>query len=182
MAAQEKFLIPADELSLSDKKAFRAGAIAAGKLLAVETKAVRSMDACVVRHADPLTDFGMVAGGWVSAALAVVGNQYSVFNALTPQLANNRVAVFYAVAVEAIPFPVSLLSFREGVVATTTYAVFDLEQLVTMQQQLGYFSTPIPYEPQKVLNVSVTARIVAGVSRIWLGCYIIEPGGSVVSG
>ena len=181
MGAQETFLIPTDELTLSDKKAFRAGAIAAGKQYAVENKAIPSLDQCVVRNAETVADFGMAAGGWVSAALAVVGNPYSLLNALTPVLGQNRVAVFYAIAIEAFPIPISQIAFREGVVATTTYAVFDVEQLVTMNQQLGYFSRPVPYGPGKVLNISGTCRIIAPVSRIWLGCYIIEPGGPVVS-
>lgn len=182
MAAQEKFIIPVDELSLSDKKAFRAGAIAAGITRAVRTGAIAGPDQCVVRHADPVTDFGMAAGGWVTAALAVAGTAVSAMNALTPTLANNRVAVFYGIAVETFPIPINLLSFREGAAAGTTYAVFDVEQLVTMQQQMGYFSTPIVYDPQRVLNIVVTPRIATGVTaRVWLGCYIIEPGGPVIS-
>lgn len=182
MAAQIKQLIPTDELTLTDKATFRRQAIERGIARAVAVKAIAGPDQCVVRHADPVADFGMAAGGWLTNALAVVGTQYSVFNALTPTLANNRVAVFYAVAIETFPIPVNILAFREGAVAGTTYAQFDLEQLVTMQQQLGYFSEPVVYDPQRVLNVVATCRIAtAAAARVWMGCYIIEPGGPVIS-
>ena len=183
MGAQIKTLIPTDELTLTDKMGFRKQAIEAGLNRALAVGVIPNREQGVVRHADPVTDFGMVAGGWLTAALAVAGTQYSCFNALTPTLANNRVAVFYAVAVETFPIPINLLAFREGVAAGTTYAIFDVEQLSTMQQQLGYFSNPVVYDPQRVLNVVVTCRIVtAAVARVWLGCYIIEPGGPVISG
>ena len=188
MASIWKYLIPVDFMSFSDIKSAREKAINAGISAAIKSGAISSADHCVVREADPVVDFLAGVGGWLTMTLAVVGTPVSVFSsavpaALNPTLANNRFAVFYSVSVEDFPFPVTQLSFREGVQAGTTYAVFDLESLTTVNQQVGFFSEPVPYEPQRVLNIVVTPRLAtAAQARVRLGCYIIEPGGPVISG
>jgi hypothetical protein len=176
-----KYLLPIDDLTLADTRKLRHDAVMAGIARAVATRAIPSAEEALIRDADPVTDFGMAAGGWLTAALAVVGTQYSVMNALTPTLANNRVAVFYGVWLEAIPVAANLLSFREGAAAGSTYAMFNLEQLTARQQLAGYFSEPVTYDPQRVMNIVVTARVVAAAQRIGLMCFIIEPRGPVVS-
>lgn len=192
--------IPTDELTLTDMKEFRKGAKNSGIKRAVALRiapaeGLQTMPdgstrhpGLVVRTAQNIADFGCGQEWWLTMPLLVAGAQYSVFAtavpaALTPILANNRVAVFYKVSVETVPGPVSLLSFREGAAAGTTYAVFDLEDIYVKQVPEMYFSEPVVYDPQRVLNVVVTCRLVPpGVAaQVRLGCYIVEPIGPVIS-
>lgn len=186
---QLSFIRPTEELENDPGKIaiLIRQAIDLGTNRAIAAKAIVSKEQSKVREVDPVVDFGAGVGGWITMPLNAVGTQYScictaVPVALTPQLANNRVAVFYKVSVETAGFPVSQLSFREGAVATTTLAVFDLEGLASTLKADGYFTEPVIYDPQKVLNIVVTARIATTVfARVRLGCFIIEPGGSVIS-
>jgi len=181
------YLIPTEEITLTDRKDFRNRAIEAGIRRAIALKVIGDRTQAEVREADPVTDFGCGVGGWQTMPLLVVGNQYSVFAtavpaALTPQLAVNRLAIFYKVGVETAPTPVQILQFREGVAAGSTYGWFDLEGLATKLEPEGYLSEPMVYDPQRVLNIVVVARIATlAQARVRLGCFIIEPKGPVVS-
>ena len=204
------YLIPTEDLTLTDTKRFRQAAVNRGIQLAVGLRIVPIGEllvngvsyvegmrippeaelhhpSLVVRHADNVVDFGAGVGGWLTMTLAVVGTAVSVFAtavpaALTPTLAVTRVAIFYSVSVETTPMPVNLLTFTEGVAAGTTYAVFDLEELAVKQSLSGYFTEPVVYKPQKVMNIQVTPRIATGAqARVRLGCFIVEPTGAVIS-
>jgi len=170
------YLIPTEELTLSDIKAFRGGAAEAGIAMAIK-HSIGARDGLVVRAAENIADFTTTLDQWNTAALNVVGTNYTVFNgAANPTLAVNKVAVFYKVGIETAPNPVGLLSFRRGAAAGTTLAVFDTEQLVNKLTSDGYFSEPVVYGPQTVLNVVVMARIATLLlARVQLGCFIIEP-------
>lgn len=189
MAYQRSYVIPTEELTLTDIKQARADATAAGIKRAMALKIATSEDGLLVRECDNVIDFGCGVGGWLTMPLLVAGNLYSVFAtavpaALTPVLAVNRIAVFYKVGIETAPTPVDQLNFREGVAAGTTYAVFDLEGLATKLVPDGYFTYFPVYDPQRTLNVVVRCRIVLGVgvqARVRLGCFIIEPTGPVIS-
>jgi hypothetical protein len=142
------------------------------------------------RHAQNIADFGTTGREqWLTATINAVNAQFSMWSTaaapavgLNPTLANNKVAVFYNVAVLTTPNPVSLLSFRLGAAAGTTKAVFDLEQIEAQLICEGYFSLPIAYDPQDVLNVVATSKINTGAqAQVILGCYIIEPVGTTIS-
>jgi len=183
MSFQLKVINPVEDLTLTDRQNHRMRAINAGLDRAVAKGIAPSRDELIVRHAQNIADFGTAADQWLTAALAVVGTAYTVFNNIaTPTLATTRVAVFYKATVVTAPIPVSILSFREGAAAGTTKAVYDLEQLDGYLVPSGYLSEPVVYDPQQVLNVVATARIATGAQcRLILGCYIIEPKGAVIS-
>jgi len=182
-------IIPSDQLTLTEKARLRRDAVERGIDRAV-VKLGASRAELTYRHAQNIADFGTTGREqWLTATLAAVNTQYSVWTTLAapavglvPQLANNKVAVFYSVAVLTVPNPVSLLSFRLGAAAGTTKAVFDLEQIEAQLICEGYFSLPVPYDPQDVLNVVVTSKIAtAAQAAVVLGCYIIEPVGTTIS-
>jgi hypothetical protein len=184
MTSAYKYILPVDDLTEGDKAAFRRAAINAGMLRAIKTKVVTAEDEALVRDADPLTDFATPAGGWATLAFAAVGtlvNAMGLALGAPAQLANNRVAVFYGYWYETLPLAASTLSFREGAAAGSTYAVFNLEQLAARNQTACYFSEPIWYDPQRVMNIVYNPRVVAGVQRMGLMTFIIEPRGPVVS-
>lgn len=177
-----KTLIPAKELSL--------GQISEMKMRAIQTGLARAKNRLgldpgqlVVREPQNIADFGAALEQWNTAALAVVGTAYSVFQAIAaPAVANNQVIVWVGVGVETTPIPASLLNFRQGAGGGTTYAQFDLERLVNLLEPEGYFSEPVIYEPNEVMNITVTARIATALlARVRLMGYIIEPPGQVIS-
>ncbi len=176
-------LIPKEDCTLGMVQEFKRAAIEKGIERAKTRGIAGSENELIVRHAENIADFGTALDQWNTAALAVVGTAYSVFQAIAaPALANNKVAVFYGVGIEAAPNPVSLLNFRQGAAGGTTYAVYDTEQLVNGLRPEGYFSEPIWYDPSDVMNITVTARIAtAAAARIQLFCYIIEPKGPIIS-
>ncbi len=181
-----KVIIPDSELSLSDMKMAKEMAIKKGIERALARGIAGNENELIARHAQNIADFGTAIEQWNTAALAVIGTAYSVFQAIAaPALANNKVAVFYKAGVETTGQPVSLLNFRQGAGGGTTYAVFDLEQLIN-QNGLGvegWFSEPVVYDPSEVMNITVTARIATALlARVQLGCFIIEPKGPTISG
>ena len=175
------YIIPTNELTLTDIRGFRSAAVEAGIAAATPPKGAiaSSREGLIVRAGQQIADFLQAATQefWQTPALAVLGNPYSVFGAsATPQLGNNKLAIFYKAGIETAPSPVSLLSFRQGATAGTTKAVFDLEQLVTKMEVEGYFTEPVVFLPQAVMNIVVTCRIVTNLlARVPLGVFIVEP-------
>jgi len=181
MAYQLKVINPVEDLTLTDRQNYRMRAIEAGIERALAKKIAPSRDELVVRHAQNIADFATTVDQWNTPVLAAA--LVSVFGtAAAPVLAVTKVAVFYKVTVTTAPIPVAALSFREGAAAGTTKAIFDLEQLDGYLVPSGYFSEPVTYDPQNVLNVVVLPRIATGLlCRVIMGCYIIEPAGATIS-
>lgn len=182
MGYETSFIIPKDELTLTDMKDARARAISGG-LARASSKLGMSESELMVRHVENILDFGTALDQWNTAALAAVGTAYSVLQAIAaPTLANNKLAVFYKVGVQTVPNPVSLLRFRSGGAAGNIKAEFDLEQITNGLTPEGYFSEPIPMDPTETFAIQVVAIIATGVlARIQLGCYLIEPKGQLIA-
>ena len=180
----KRYLVPTSELTLTDIKEFRQRAIDAGIARAISKKLITSAAEAVAREAQPVADFGTATDQWLSTPLAAVNTPYSVFPAAAgnPLLGVTRIAVFYKVSIGTAPNPISLLSFREGAGAGTTYAVFNTEVLDAKDESDGYFTEPVVYDNQRVLNIVATCRVATALAaRIILGCFIIEPRGPVLS-
>ena len=176
------FIIPKNELTLTDQANMRKAAFNAGMARSVEKRVVTNTNELMIRGFQQITDVGAALEQWLTAALAVVGTAYSCFQAVpAPVLAVNKLLVFYKVQVETLPFPVSLLTFRTGGVAGSIIAEFDLEQLYELQEPIGYFSEPVVIEPNQTFSVQVTARIVAAASRVKFGTFLFEPKGQRIS-
>ena len=182
-------IIPSDQLTLTEKARLRRDAREGG-LARMAKKMGVGVTELYYRHAQNIADFGTVGREtWLTATLAAINTPYSGFTTLaapavglTPALANNKLAVFYAASILTAPNPVSLLSFRKGATAGTTLAVYDLEQIEAQLVTEGYLSEAVPYDPQDVLNIVVTSKIATGAQcALILSCYIIEPKGTTVS-
>lgn len=184
-------IIPSTQMTLTEKMRLRKDAIDKG-ILTAQRELNKDKSQLEYRHAQTALDFGTVGRNWwASANLAVVNTYYSMFTTLaapavglTPTLANNKVAVFYNASIATSPNPVSLLQFAMGAVGSVSrnMAVFDLEQIENQDIVEGYFSSPLVYIPQDILNISVLAkRATAAPGNIILGCIIIEPKGVVTA-
>lgn len=182
MPVEQSFIIPKGELTLTDMRNFREAAKAAA-LSRAATKLGVGQEELTVRHFYSLADAGAALEQWNTAALAVVGTAYSVFQAIpAPTMATNKLAVFYKVGCETAPCPISLLTFRSGGALGNTKAEFDCEQMVNGMETEGYFSMPVPIDPNEVFAIQATARIATGVlARLQLSGYLIEPRGQRIS-
>ena len=186
------YIIPTEDMTLTEQANLRKKAVMAGVKLAISKSIANQSDALRldnpesvdVREFRPIADAGAALDQWNTAALAVVGTDYSVFQAIAaPALAANRVAVFYKVSIETTPCPVSLLLIRSGGAVGNVKAWFDLEQLVNGTRVDGYFSTPMVVSPTDPFAIQVRCRIATGVlARVQLGAWIIEPRGSQITG
>ena len=177
------YLIPSSELTVTDIKAYRQKCEEQAINRAVTIGIATARSEMVVRQPQPLFDFAATSDGWISAALNVLEQDYTVFaGSASPILANNKLVAFYKVTVETVPMPVSLLTFRRGPAAGNTLAVFDLQQLVSLQETVGYFSEPIVYDKTAQMSIQVRCRIVTGLGcRVILGGFIVEPVGQIVA-
>jgi hypothetical protein len=187
------YIIPTNELSLTDMRAFRAAAIEAGINRALALGVARTREELIVRAALPSTDFGGAAIGWTlevyqGPAIAAAG-WGSVFNAgavplFAPTLANSKVAVFYKFAdYDAAP-AITGLRFRVGGTGATTRASFFLQLEVNSKLEPDvYFTEPVVYDPQDVVYIEAyyNAVLAAGDEQFAFGAFIVERAGATVS-
>jgi len=209
--ASINYLNPSAMMSLTDQKEYRMRAVAAGiarafsksigsmsdvptvvpggneranaaKILA-HLKAGNAVPSVDVREFQPILDAGTALDQWNTAALAVVGNAYSCFQAVAaPALAANKIAIFYKVGVETVPMPVSRLIFRVAAAAGNIQAEFDLEQIANQLETIGFFSEPVVFDNSQAFAAQVLCRIATGVlARVQLGGLIVEPTGQTIA-
>jgi hypothetical protein len=184
------YIVPTNELTLSDIKAFRSAAVEAGIARALSLGLARSRDELVVRHALPFTDF---PNGWTieqyrNPAIAAAG-WGSVFDAgalplFAPTLANSKVAVFYKFADYDANPTITGLRFRVGGTGATTKASFHL-QLVTgaKLEPDVYFTEPVIYDPQDVVYIEAYYNGAIGAlgENFAFECFITERAGANIS-
>lgn len=177
------YIIPKDELSISKMEEYRAKALAAAidRIVNKLGGAPREYETRMWQNI--LDAPGAPLEQWNTAALAVVGNPYSVFqNQPVVALANNKFAVFYGIAIETAPCPVSRLTFRVGAIAGNVLAEFDLERIINATTVEGYFSQPVPIDPGQTFACQVTCRIATGaIARVQLWNMVIDTAGSVIA-
>jgi hypothetical protein len=179
------YIIPIGSISLAEQERRRSQAVIAGKKRLFKKNQVDDTDKAIDRHADYPFDFvpaatraGLV--GWLTMPLAVVGNAYSIFAdnvpaALTPQVPNNQVWVFYGCDILTLGQPVTQLFFTTGN-SLIRKSMFDLELLYAGQETSGYFTNPVVYDPQEICGATVRARVATGAAaRIVLYTIVLEP-------
>ncbi|MFA5377981.1 MAG: hypothetical protein WC455_19680 [Dehalococcoidia bacterium] len=178
------YVIPTSTLSLSEQQRMRAAAAIKG----VNTLALainRDPKTLLERAPYYPIDFVPAAtraglAGWLSMPLAAVGGTYSLMAdnvpaALTPQVPNNAVWVFWGVHILTLNDPVSRLQFFTGSGAIPKQQ-YDLEVLQDKLEVDGYFTQPMVYMPQDIVTISVIARVATGVgARVVLDAFVIEP-------
>jgi len=183
------YIVPTNELTLTDIKAFRASAIEAGISRALALGLARTREELVARAMLPATDLG-VAIGWALEqyrnpviAAAGWGSVYDV--AQGPTLAVNKVAVFFKFANYSAAPVMSGIRFRVGGTGATTKAVFMFQlELGAKLEPDVYFTEPVVYDPQDVvfLEAYYTAATAALVGQNFAyGAFVIERAGANVS-
>mgnify|MGYP005814620771 CR=1 FL=1 len=186
------YVIPTNELTLTDIKNFKINAMEAG-ISAAEGAGIGRRQQLVVREAFPFTDFGQGAVGWtteqyVNPAIAAAGwgSPFSAgaLPANVPQLQRTKVAVFYKFANTSASPLTTAIRFRVGNTGATTKATFYIQLPTEAKLEPDvYFSEPVVYEPEDWVYIELyyTAAVGAGGQTIPFGCFIIERIGGNVS-
>jgi hypothetical protein len=137
------------------------------------------------RQLAPLTDLVVPTGldDWLTAALAVVGNAYSCFQAVAaPQTIQGKLLVLWGISVETVPIPVSRLIIRKGGAAGNILAQYDLNELAVADNAVAVFSEPVVIDPQDIFAVQVRASIATGAAaRVYIHNYLFENAGQVIA-
>lgn len=184
------YLIPTEEITLSEQFRMRKTAIEMGRARAIKLWNLADSD-LTERDADYITDFIVPAGGvvaapaiagWLTMPLAAINVWYNVFAdnvpaAFNPVCPTNQIWVFYGVAMLDLvgPDPVCGLQFRVGA-AVNLRAQFDMEAINGKMVSDGYFSQPITYENPEICQILVECRIATGAqARVRIRTFIIEP-------
>jgi hypothetical protein len=187
------YVVPTNELTLSDIRQFKADGIKAGITRALALGIARTEQELVVRTALPFTDFGNGAVGWTlenySGPIIAAAGWGSVFNAgalpaNAPVLANSKIAVFYKFANYSAAPTITAVRFRIGGTGATTKAMYymQLETGAKLEPDV-YFSEPVVYDPQDVVYIEAyyNAAVAAGAEQFAFGCYLIERLGANIS-
>jgi len=186
------YIVPTNELTLTDIKQFRSAAIESGIIRALALGLARTRDELIVRYALPGTDFG-IATGWAieqyrNPVIAAAG-WGSVFDtgavpAFAPTLANSKVAVFWKFADYSINPAITAVRFRVGGTGATTKAVFflQLETGAKLEPDV-YFTEPVVYDPQDVVYIEAYYGLpVAALGESFaFGAFVVERAGANVS-
>ncbi len=173
-------LVPGNDVTPTSKSKHRQDALDAAEAMARDR--VASQGEYIARPPQLIADFGCVLDQWNTAALAIIGNAYSVFQAVVaPAVGLRQVIVWYKISSEAAN--VSFVIFQEGAQGRTTFAVLNMEELYAKQETEGFLSEPIVYPPGSIMRITAVCRIVTGApERLTLGGFVVEPTGPQISG
>ena len=197
-----QYIVPADLMTISDMKTYRCAALAAGVKRCWE-KAIGTPQPDWEKLSLAQTQQKITAGDWPSqldvldfhnilhagsaldqwntAALAVVGTEYSCFQAIAVPAAAlrlNKICVFYGVTIETVPNPISKLVFRRNAAAGILQAEYDVEPLGVMERVMGFFSEPVVWDNNTLYVANAMARIATGAAaRVMLMNFVFEPAG-----
>lgn len=187
------YIVPTNELTLGDIKAFKMGAVRAGITRALALGLARTEAELVVRHALPFTDFGNGATGWAleqyrNPIIAAAG-WGSVFDtgalpAFAPTLANSKVAVFYKFSDYSAAPTMTGVRFRVGGTGATTKGVFHFQLSTGSKLEPDfYFSEPVVYDPQDVVYIEAYygAAVGALAENFAFEAFVVERAGANVS-
>jgi hypothetical protein len=181
------YIIPTNELTLTDIKMYRKRAAEAGVMRALSLGIAANPAELLVREAEPHTDFPLTwtneyyveAAGPAAPAWRLVGDL-----AAASQLAVDKVAVFYKVADADNNPAITAVRFRVGATGATTLGSFFTQLPIDNKLETDvYFTIPIVYSPQQWAFIEAYWRVgaVAAGEELSFGCFIIEPTGGVVS-
>ena len=181
------YTIATRELTLTDLKAFRGGAVEAGIARALHLSIATNRLELVVLEALPLTNF---PGAWtteqyITPAPAAVGWGGAGDGAAVGVLPVGQVAVFYKCANgSAVVPPVFIASrFRIGATGASTKASFHFQLAIENKIESDvYFSEPVVYDPQDNAMIQAYSNAAAGAAEtLAFGAFIIMRLGAEVS-
>ncbi len=177
------YMVAKDECTIAELRDYRVQAREMAIARALTLGVAGSREELCARQFLNIIDGGCAAEQWNTAALAVLGTQYTVFQAAAPvTMANNKVAVFFGAACRTVPVPISRITVRSGGIAGNIIHEFDYERVVQGQTIEGFFGQPVVIDPTVTFDIQVTASIATGVlARVVLFNWLIEPIGQTIA-
>ena len=185
------FCIGTDELSVAKIEGFRERAKAAAIAEALKQGFATEREGLVFREAIPNIDLGPTpaATGYATAtyttAAVAVSTWTSVFsNAAVPQLANNRIIVFYKIYDETSLPSISEVRFRLGQTGTSTLGWFHIEGIINVKRTPEcWLSEPIVYMPSQWMFIECYSRLAipAAGEKLGFGAFVCERVGEQLS-
>jgi hypothetical protein len=180
--------ITTNEITLTDLKTFRGGAVEAGIARALKLAIAADRNELVVYEALPLTNFGAAlytTEQYITPAPAAVGWGSAGNGAGVGTLPVGQVAVFYKAANSSAVVPPIFIAcrFRVGAAGATTLAVFHMQLAIENKMESDvYFSEPVVYDPQARLFIQVYSTAAAGAAETFsFGCFIVAQLGPEIS-
>lgn len=178
--------IATNELTLTDLKTFRGGAVEAGIARALTLSIASDRKELVVYEALPLTNFGAAlytTEQYITGAL-VAGWQAAGDGAGVGTLPVGQVAVFYKAfnGTNVVP-PLAIgCRFRIGATGSTTKAVFQMQLALESKMEADiYFSEPVVYDPNDRLFIQVYSPGIGAAETFGFGCFIVSRLGPEIS-
>jgi len=180
------YSIPTNELTLTDIKTFRGGAVEAGIARALDLRIGLSAKELVVYEALPLTNMGAAlytTEQYVTAALVALW-QSSGDGGGVGTVPVGQVFVFYKAAnASAVVPPLAIACrFRVGLTGASTKAVFQMQMAIENKMESDvYFSEPVVYDPQDRLFIQVYSTGIGAAENFSFGCFVISRLGPEIS-
>jgi len=177
----KSYLIPVGDLSLEARVVMRQDS---DNILIQNALRLRVRDDpkdLIVRDILPNADLGLAASDdWLVPVAGVVGAESVYFSVALP---NTVVHAYYGISVETVPFTFSRIRLAQSATATNVKGVFQLEQLFSRLEPVGYFSQPVIFPNQQVIRVLLMARIASllNTQRVTLLGRAAEPIGDTIS-
>lgn len=176
------FLVPVDNMTLTDQKSYKSRAITVGVGRMMELKLATSMDDLSVRLIRPNADFGVGVG--VAAEenwrfnLAAGLNANAITVVARPA---NEIVVFFGIDNWDANPEVTLVTFKTAVVGGTTKMMVDTQICRGYLNSAGFLSEPVVYDPQEDIYVDIAADAIGATQQCIFNGYIITKRGQVVS-
>ncbi len=177
-----------NELTLTDMKTFRGGAVQAGIARALHLAIATNPLELVVYEALPLTNMGAALytqENYITGALAAAGTWQSAGDGLgVGTVPVGQVLVFYkaANAAAVVPPLVTAVRFRVGATGASTKAVFMIQLMVENKMESDvYFSEPVVYDPQDRLFNQVYPTAIGAAEPVSFGCFVVSRLGPEIS-
>ena len=180
--------IPTSELTLTDTKTFRGGAVEAGIARALTLRIAANREELVVYEALPLTNFGAAlytTEQYITPAAAAVGWAAAGNGGGVGTLPTGQVAIFYKAANSSAVVPPTFIAcrFRVGATGASTKAVFHMQMAIENKMESDvYFSECVVYDQQDRLFIQVySAAAIAAAENFAFGCFIVSRLGPEIS-
>ncbi len=178
----KSYLLAIGDLSMPDRQAIR-GNCDQLLLRAAEKLAIRANDDdLIIRDCLPGTDLGLVANqdDWLVAGAGVQATELQYIGS---QLSVDKCVAFFGVSFESAPNDISRLRLTLGAASGQIRGVYQVEQLNSRLEPVGYFSEPVVFIRQEYVRILVMPRVafVANSQRVALLSRTIEPIGATVS-
>ncbi len=176
------YIVPVDNMTLTDQKSYKQKAMAAGLARMIDLKLATTMDDLLVRAIRPNADFGIGVG--VAAEenwrfnLAAGLNANAITVAVRPA---NEIIVFFGIDNWDANPEVTMVTFKTAVAGGTTKMLVDTQICRGYLNSAGFLSEPVVYDPQEDIYVDIAADVIMATQQCDFNGYIIEKRGQVVS-